>query len=156
MTCLDLQLARKPPGEEIAHKTALSILHKLSSYSWEAKSVLTLAAFAYDFGDFWHLAHHFQSDPLAKQLAILRKVPQLIKPAELQKRRQAILEVSSLIKATTRVIAIFDEFEKLSVNDPKNVPELPAALDHLPVDVYWTIVTIVAIATKISILLSDE
>lgn len=150
------ELACKPPGEEIAHKTALSILHKLSSYSWEAKSVLTLAAFAYDFGDFWHLAHHFQSDPLAKQLAILRKVPQLIKPAELQKRRQAILEVSSLIKATTRVIAIFDEFEKLSVNDPKNVPELPAALDHLPVDVYWTIVTIVAIATKISILLSDE
>lgn len=150
------ELSCKPPGEEIAHKTALSILQKLSTYTWEAKSVLTLAAFAADFGEFWHLASLYNSDHLAKQLAILKKVPQLIKPAELQKRRQAILEVSNLIKTVVRVIAIFDEFEKLSVNDPKDIPELPVALNHLPVDVYWTIVTIAAISTKISILLSDE
>ena len=118
--------------------------------------MLTLAAFASDFGEFWHLASLYNSDHLAKQLAILKKVPQLIKPVELQKRSQAILEVSNLIKTVVRVIAIFDEFEKLSVNDPKDIPELPAALNHLPVDVYWTIVTIAAISTKISILLSDE
>ncbi|GMN25088.1 hypothetical protein TIFTF001_040665 [Ficus carica] len=150
------ELSCKPPGEEIAHKTALSILQKLSTYTWEAKSVLTLAAFASDFGEFWHLASLYNSDHLAKQLAILKKVPQLIKPVELQKRRLAILEVSNLIKTVVRVISIFDEFEKLSANDPKDIPELPAALNHLPVDVYWTIVTIAAISTKISILLSDE
>ena len=153
---MDLQLSCKAPGEEIAHRTTLEILNKLSCYSWEAKAVLTLAAFAFEFGDFWLIAQLYQSDQLARQLAILKRVPVLIRPFELQKRRQAILELSILIKITMRVIAIFDEFEKLSAFDQKDIPGLAPALDHMPVDVYWAILTITACATKLSILLSDE
>ncbi|GMN74180.1 hypothetical protein TIFTF001_052329 [Ficus carica] len=87
-----------------------------------------------EFGDFWLLAHHQQSDQLAKSLATLKRVSVLVKPAEIQKRRQEVLELNNLIKTTMQVIAIFDEFEKLSLNyNLKDVPGLTIALDLLPV-----------------------
>ena len=45
-------MACKDPGVETAYKTTKSILEKLKDYSWYAKAVLTLAAFALDYGDF--------------------------------------------------------------------------------------------------------
>ncbi|KAH7522201.1 hypothetical protein FEM48_Zijuj07G0113200 [Ziziphus jujuba var. spinosa] len=150
------ELSCKAPGEDVAHKTTLSILNKLSTYSWEAKSVLALAAFAMEYGDFWLLAQLQHTDHLAKSVGILKRVPILTKPADLHKRRQAILELNNLIKATLQVIEIFDQFDKLSAYDPKDIPGLSIAMDHIPVDVYWSILTIVACSTKLTILSSDE
>ncbi|KAL6189536.1 hypothetical protein ACLB2K_040924 [Fragaria x ananassa] len=150
------ELSCKAPGDEIAHKSTLSILNKLSTYSWEAKAVLALAAFALEYGEFWLLAQIHQSDPLAKSVAILKRVPVLLKPADLQKRRQAVVELNTLIKTTLQVIDCMFELEKLSTYDPKDVPALAIAMDHIPVDVYWSIITIVACATKVTLLTSDE
>ncbi|KAF3456890.1 hypothetical protein FNV43_RR01544 [Rhamnella rubrinervis] len=150
------ELSCKPPGEEVAHKTTLSILDKLSTYSWEAKAVLALAAFAMEYGDFWLLAQHQHSDCLAKSVGILKRVPILTKPGELQKRRQAILELNSLIKAILQVMDIIDQFDKLSAYDPRDIPGLTIAMDHIPVDAYWSILAIVACSTKLTILTSDE
>lgn len=146
----------KPPSEEVAHNTTLSILNKLSSYSWEAKAVLTLAAFAMEYGEFWLLAQLQESDRLAKSIAILKRVPVLLKPSDLHKKRQAVLELNNLIKATLQVSECIDQFDKLSSYDPKDVPGLAIAMDHIPVDVYWAIATVVACATKITILTSNE
>ncbi|KAF4365764.1 hypothetical protein F8388_003433 [Cannabis sativa] len=156
LKAINNELCCKAPNEETAHKTVVEILKKLSNYSWEAKAVLVLAAFAFEFGDFWLIAHLYNSDPLAKQLGVLKRVPTLIKTPELVKRRQAILELSSLINVTMRVIAIFDEFEKLSAYDIKDIPGLSIALDHMPVDVYWSILSIAACSTKLNILISDQ
>ena len=105
--------------------------------------MLTLTAFTIEYGEFWLLSQLQHSDQLAKSLAILKRVPILTKPAELQKRRQAVVELNNVIKATLQVIGIFDEFEKLSTYDPKDIPGLSVAIDHIPVDVYWSILTIV-------------
>lgn len=83
-------------------------------------------------------------------------MPFLLKPADLQKRRQAVVELSGLIKATLQVIEIIFELEKLTTYDPKDVPGLTIAMDHIPVDVFWAIITTVACATKITILTSEE
>lgn len=146
----------KPPGEEIAHNTTLAILHKLSKYSWEAKASLTLAAFAMEYGEFWLLAQLRESDHLAKSIGILKRVPVLLKPSLVHKRRQSILELNNLIKATLQVIECIDQFNKLSSYDPKDVPGLSIAMDHIPVDVYWAIITVVACTTKVTLLTSDE
>ncbi|TQD73327.1 hypothetical protein C1H46_041142 [Malus baccata] len=146
----------KPPSEEVAHNTTLAILNKLSSYSWEAKAVLTLAAFAMEYGEFWLLAQLQESNRLAKSIAILKRVPVLLKPSDLHKKRQAVLELNNLIKATLQVIECIDQFDKLSSYDPKDVPALAIAMDHIPVDVYWAVATVVACATKITILTSNE
>ncbi|PON78092.1 Sieve element occlusion, N-terminal [Trema orientale] len=153
------EMSCKASGEEIAHETTLSILEKVRSYTWEAKAVLTLAAFALEYGDFWLLAelhHSHDHDQLTKSLEILKKVPAVIRPLELQKRRQAILELNDLIKATLQVIEYIYEFEKLSSYDPKDVPALSVAMEHFPVDVYWVIRTIVACTTKMNLLHHDD
>ncbi|KAF4353562.1 hypothetical protein G4B88_003113 [Cannabis sativa] len=158
LKAINKELSFKAPNEQTAHKTTMAILGKLSNYSWEAKAVLALAAFAFEFGDLWLMAQLYHSDPLAQHLAVLKRVPALIKTtSELQKRRQAVFELSSLIMVAMRVIAIFDEFERLTAGyDVKGIPGLSSALDHMPVDVYWAILTIAACATKLSILTSDD
>ena len=62
----------KPSSPGIAHETALNILNKLSSYSWDAKVMLTLAAFALEYEDFWMPSQFQPTDTLAKSLAILK------------------------------------------------------------------------------------
>lgn len=146
----------KPPGEEIAHKTTLAILHKLSNYEWDAKVVLTLAAFALEYGEFWLLAQYQPTDLLAKSVAVLKRVPGLTKPATVQKHRQAIIELNNLVKTTLQVIELIFEMEKLTTYDSKDVPALDLAIEQLPIDVYWAIITIAAIVTQIDCLTTES
>ncbi|XP_014511867.1 protein SIEVE ELEMENT OCCLUSION B [Vigna radiata var. radiata] len=145
-----------PPSEETAHKTTLAILNKLSIYDWDAKAVLTLAAFALEYSDFWLLAQYQPTDPLAKSVAILKRVPFLTRPAALQKHRQAIAEVNNLVKATLQVIEVIFELEKLTSYDIKDVPALGLAIEQIPVDVYWAIITIVSVVTQIDCLITES
>ena len=70
----------KEPGYPIAHATTLSILNNLlSRYSWDAKAVLTLAAFALDYGEFCLLVKIQSSEELAKSVGTLKRVPVLLK-----------------------------------------------------------------------------
>ncbi|KAK7356609.1 hypothetical protein VNO80_15884 [Phaseolus coccineus] len=149
MTC-------KPAGEEIAHKTTMTILVKLSNYEWDAKAVLTLAAFAMEYGEFWLLAQHQPTDPIAKSVAFLKRVPVLTRPAALQKHRQAIVELNNLVKTTLQVIELIFELEKLTTFGTKDVPALLPAIEQIPVDVYWAIITIVTIETQIDYLTTES
>ncbi|KAK7815167.1 protein sieve element occlusion b [Quercus suber] len=146
----------KTPGEEIAHKTTMSILNKLSRYSWDAKAVLTLAAFALEYGDFWLLAQLHPSDQLAKSIGILKRVPVILRCPGLQKHRRALVELNNLIKATLEVIECIFELEKLSIYDTRDVPALLIAMDRIPVNVYWAIITVVACSTKMCGLTNEE
>jgi len=145
-----------PPSEETAHKTTLAILNKLSKYEWDAKAVLTLAAFALEYSDFWLLAQYQPTDPLAKSVAILKRVPLLTRPAALHKHRQAILEVNNLVKATLQVIEVIFELEKLTTYDTKDVPALGLAIEQIPVDVYWAIITIASVVTQLDCLTTES
>ncbi|KAF5466028.1 hypothetical protein F2P56_015986 [Juglans regia] len=151
----------KTPGEEIAHKITMSILNKLSGYSWDAKAVLTLAAFALDFGDFWLLAQLHPTDhQLAKSVGILKRVPAISRRPGLQKHRKALIELNMLIQAILEMMECILELEKLSAVQAYKTKYVPAplsiAMEHLPVDVYWVILAIVACATKMCGLTRDE
>ncbi|XP_035547857.1 protein SIEVE ELEMENT OCCLUSION B-like isoform X2 [Juglans regia] len=153
---ISCEMQCKAPSEEVAYETTLSILNKLSNYSWDAKAVLTLAAFALDYGEFWLLAQNQSSDQLAKSVGTLRRVSILLKGPNLQKHRQALIELNSVIKATLEVIECIFELEKLSNYDTKDVPALSTGVDHIPVDVFWAIITVVASTTQLCCLTSDE
>ncbi|KAK7344016.1 hypothetical protein VNO77_13214 [Canavalia gladiata] len=150
------EMSCKPPSEEIAHKTTLAILNKLSHYEWDAKAVLTLAAFALEYSEFWLLQQHQPTDPLAKSVAVLKRVPVLTRPAALQKHRQEIIELNNLVKATLQVIEVIFELEKLTTYDTKDVPALEVAIEQIPVDVYWAIITIAAVVTQIDCLTTES
>ncbi|MED6220178.1 hypothetical protein PIB30_042318 [Stylosanthes scabra] len=146
----------KPPGEEIAHKTTLAILNKLKNYEWDAKAVLTLAAFGLEYGEFWLLGQEKPTDVLAKSIAVLKRVPVLARPAAVQKHREAVIELNNLVKTTLQVIELIFALEKLTTYDTKDVPALLPAIEQIPVDVYWSIITIVAIVTQIDCLTTES
>ncbi|XP_061371209.1 protein SIEVE ELEMENT OCCLUSION B-like [Gastrolobium bilobum] len=151
------EMSCKHPGEEIAHKTTLAILNKLSNYEWDAKAVLTLAAFALDYGEFWLLAQHQSTDLLAKSVAVLKRVPVLARPASVQKHRQAITEINSLVKTTLQVIELIFQLERLTTSyDTKTVPALLSFIEQMPVDVYWAIITVASIVTQIDCLTTES
>ncbi|KAG6732724.1 hypothetical protein I3843_01G184700 [Carya illinoinensis] len=141
----------------VANETTQSILKKLSNYSWDAKAVLTLAAFALDYGELsWLLAQNQSSDQLAKSLGTLRRVSILLKGPNLEKHREALIELNIVIKTTLEVIECIFELKKLSNYSTKDVPALSTGVDHIRLDVFWAIITIVASTTQICCLTSDE
>ncbi|KAG6668730.1 hypothetical protein CIPAW_01G191900 [Carya illinoinensis] len=154
---ISCEMQCKDPSEEVANETTQSILKKLSNYSWVAKAVLTLAAFALDYGEFsWLLAQNQSSDQLAKSLGTLRRVSILLKGPNLEKHREALIELNIVIKTTLEVIECIFELKKLSNYSTKDVPALSTGVDHIRLDVFWAIITIVASTTQLCCLTSDE
>ncbi|PON53347.1 Sieve element occlusion [Trema orientale] len=144
----------KDPGAEIAHETTLKILKKLQNYQWEAKVVLTLAAFAKEFGDLLHLDQVINTqDQLTKSLAILKG--SLILPntplEKRQRRRSAVLELNNLIKETLSVIEIIIRESEKSYSSSQRIAELLK-----PINVYWIVMTVIACANKVTILTSED
>uniref|UniRef100_A0A2N9E6R4 Sieve element occlusion N-terminal domain-containing protein n=1 Tax=Fagus sylvatica TaxID=28930 RepID=A0A2N9E6R4_FAGSY len=125
---ISCKMASKAWGEVNAHETTLAILDMLSSYSWDARAVMTLAAFTLDYGKFWLLMQIHTSDQLAKSMAFLKGLPVLAEHSGLQKRQQALAELNHLIKVTLEVIKCIFELEKLPNYGRENVPALSKAL----------------------------
>ncbi|XP_065880033.1 protein SIEVE ELEMENT OCCLUSION B [Euphorbia lathyris] len=134
-----------------AHTTTLSLFNMLSSYSWDAKLVLTMAAFALNYGEFWLLAQIYSTNPLAKSMAILKQLPSLLEHTIPLKPRFDAL--NNLIKVMIDVTNCIVDFRELpSVYISSEVPAFAAAISHIPIAVYWTIRSIVACATQITTL----
>lgn len=153
---LSSEMACKNPGEETAYVTTMSILNTLKDYSWDAKAVLTLAAFALDYGEFWHFAQFYSSDQLTKSMGILKRVPIVLIPQSIEKYRKPIIALNNLIKETLDVIECIFKLEqiftKLDLNDE---PTLSTAKDCISVDVFWAIITIVDCMARMCCLVTD-
>lgn len=146
----------KPPGDEVAHRTTMSILNLLSDYSWDAKAALVLAAFALEYGEFWWLSQLQPTDALAKSVAILKRVSVLTKPTAVREHFLAIYEINNLIKAALQMTEAIFEIQKLASHDTTDVPALASAIDQVPFGVYWAIITVVACVTQIDCLTTNS
>ncbi|BFG15850.1 hypothetical protein CerSpe_021240 [Prunus speciosa] len=156
---ISCQVSSCKDGEQVSLPLRTeAILKKLKTFSWEAKAVLTLAAFALEYGDFWHLAQHYgKLDKLTKSVAILKRVSILIQQETLEKRKAAVTELNNLITETYHVIGYIFELEHLlQHNSPNDVPTLTTAIKKIPTAVYWTIYTIVECTAEINRLTSDK
>ena len=149
------QLSCKAPGIETAHETTLEILDILVSYPWEAKAVLTLTAFATEYGDIWHLNHYSLLDPLAKSLAMIKRVPLLKKQLDSIKYRQLLLTPNSLIYSCLKAMKYISILKNFSKYDIKELSELSSVLRQIPLVAYWIIHIIVASRIEISSYLNE-
>ncbi|KAG6716117.1 hypothetical protein I3842_04G031100 [Carya illinoinensis] len=146
---ISCEIQYKAIGGSDAHQTTLSIFHLVSSFAWDAKMVLALAAFALNYGEFWLLAQIYSTNQLAKAMAFLKQVPGIIEHAGLLKPRFDAL--SDLIRAVLEVTRTVVEFKELpSAYITQEVPALSSAFAQIPTAVYWTIRSIVACAAQIS------
>ncbi|KAK7858675.1 protein sieve element occlusion b [Quercus suber] len=121
-----------------AHTITISILNMLKNYSWDAKLVLVLSACAVNFGEFWLLAHNCTTNQLAKSVAILRKIPELLERTSMLKPR--FDTINNLVKVMVDITKCIVEFRELPPQYiTTEVTALSTAMTHIPVAVYWTI-----------------
>lgn len=128
------------------HGTTTAIFTMLSNYGWDAKAVITLAAFAVNYGEFWLVAQLYTANPLAKSLAHLKQLPDVLERGDALKPR--FEAVNNLIKAMldlTNCIVRFKELPEQYISP--DTPELVTATAHIPIAVYWIIRSIVACAS---------
>ena len=116
-----------------------------------AKAVLTLAAFAKEFGDLLPFPHEHldQENPrhqLTMSLAFLKGYPILAKSTP------GVNDLNNLIKETLKMTRNIYKLEKLSIENPKDADFVrPDEVDY-----YWIIMTVIACANKVTILISEE
>lgn len=146
---LSCEISYKALGGPDAHSIAVSLFNWLSSYSWDAKVVLALAAFALTYGDFWLLAQIFSTNRLAKSMAILKHVPTVMEHSgQLKPRFDAL---NNLVRAMLDLSNCIVEFKELpSTLITPDIQALSTALAHIPTAVYWTVRAIVACAAQIT------
>ena len=146
--------------EEALKKTMTSIQEKLEGYSWHAQAVLTLAAFALDYGDFCrHLDQLHSSDHLTKPVGIMKQIPVLrTQPKIDDKHKDAILKLNKLIKETINFIDCIVMLGHLSIKhgDQKTQDESKSSTDNISFYIFWAIITVVACNTWMSCLNKDE
>uniref|UniRef100_A0A5B6ZZS7 Protein SIEVE ELEMENT OCCLUSION B-like n=1 Tax=Davidia involucrata TaxID=16924 RepID=A0A5B6ZZS7_DAVIN len=150
---ISCEIAYKCLGGGDGHATTVSLFNFLSSFSWDAKLVLTLAAFALNYGEFWLLAQIYSSNQLAKSMAILKQLPVIMEHSGPLKPRFDAL--NNLIKAMLDVTRCIVEFKELpSIYITPDVPALVTAISTIPTAVYWTIRSVIACAAQITSLTS--
>lgn len=120
----------------------------LSNYGWDAKAVITLAAFAVNYGEFWLVAQLYTANPLAKSLAHLKQLPDVLERGDsLKPRFEAVSNLIKTMLDLTRCIVRFKELPEQYISP--ETPELVTATAHIPTAVYWIFRSIVACASII-------
>ncbi|KAF9603057.1 hypothetical protein IFM89_033782 [Coptis chinensis] len=145
---ISCEISCKCSGGGDAHATTLALFNTLSSYSWDAKVVLALAAFGVSYGEFWLVAKLYPTNPLAKSIALLKQLPDILEHNEsLRPRFDALKNLIKEMLEVTQCIVEFKELPPQYINH--ETPVMSMALAHIPTAVYWTIRSVVACSSQI-------
>ncbi|KAK7302171.1 hypothetical protein RJT34_13052 [Clitoria ternatea] len=146
---ISCELSCKCSGGGDAHASTMVLLSYLSSYAWHAKVVLTLAAFAVIFGEFWLVAQLSAENTLAKSVALLKQLPDMAENSvSLKPQFEALIR---LMKAALDVTMCIVEFKGLpSEYISEDTAPMSVASAHIPIAAYWVIRSIVACASQIA------
>ncbi|KAL2332721.1 hypothetical protein Fmac_013934 [Flemingia macrophylla] len=98
----------KCSGEADINSRIMSLFDLIGKYSWDAKVVLVLAAFAVRYGEFWQLMQLHRGNTLAALISNMKLLPYNLKPLKLQ-----IKALSLLIKTMMDVAMCIIKFENL-------------------------------------------
>ncbi|XP_058102048.1 protein SIEVE ELEMENT OCCLUSION B-like [Magnolia sinica] len=142
------EMCCKCSGSGDAHATTAALLHIVGSYAWDAKLVLALAAFAMSYGEFWLTAQLQTSNPLAKSVALLKQLPDILEHTDVLKPRfDALNNIMNVMLDVTMCIVELTELPTEYITP--ETPPMALAITHIPTAVYWTIRSIVACTSQI-------
>ncbi|TYI34475.1 hypothetical protein ES332_A03G011900v1 [Gossypium tomentosum] len=144
--CCELSCMCSRGGD--AHATTMAIFNMLSSYSWGAKVVLTLAAFAVNFGEFWLIAQLCTSNSLAKSVALLKQPDILEHSQTLKSHFDALSKLINAMVDVTKCIVELTELPSKYIS----IDEQPfsTAMAHIHTATYWIISSVVACTRQIT------
>ncbi|KAJ4961386.1 hypothetical protein NE237_021296 [Protea cynaroides] len=138
---ISCEISCKCSGGGDAHSTTMALLNTMSSYSWAAKVVLALAAFAVTYAEYLLVLNPNSTNPLDKSIARLKQLPDIMEHSETLK---------SLINTMVNVANCVVKFNHLP---PEYIsldqPPISEAFTQIPTAVYWTITSVVAGTSQI-------
>ncbi|XP_061341850.1 protein SIEVE ELEMENT OCCLUSION B [Gastrolobium bilobum] len=147
--CISCEISYKTLGGADAHTTTVAIFEMLTTYKWDVKLVLALAAFALTYGEFWLLAHIHDTNQLAKSMAILKQLPSIMEHAGSMKPRfDALNDLIKVVLEVTRCVIEFNDIPTRYI--AQEVPPYTTASNQIPIAVYWSVRSIVACAAQIT------
>lgn len=88
----------------------------LKGYKWPAGAVLSLAAFALDYGELWH--YYNSRNDMVKAMAELRRLRFCTAPDPHNLRRQQLIALNRLVRQTLNLVSYFYHFENLRKTIP--------------------------------------
>ncbi|XP_028107162.1 protein SIEVE ELEMENT OCCLUSION B-like [Camellia sinensis] len=135
----------------------MSVLKMLTSYSWEAKMVLALAAFAVSYGEFWLVAQFQTSSQLAKSVGVLKQVHFILEKSNISKPQ--FDEIKSLLKdllAITKCVVEFMDLSSRYTTTTTDLLDMSTVVSHIATATYWTIRSAVACAFQIASLMGID
>ncbi|KAJ6301864.1 hypothetical protein OIU77_016054 [Salix suchowensis] len=143
------EIAYKALGGTDGHATTVALFNMLASYSWDIKLVLTLAAFAMNYGEFWLLAQIYSSNQLAKSIAILKQLPIILENSgPLKPRFDALNNLIKVVMDVARCVVELKDLPPTYISH--EVPALSSAMAHVPAAVYSTVRSVLACAAQIT------
>lgn len=132
-------MIKTPAGLHYVHQTTMWILQQLKTYSWDAKALVTLAAFSLEYGNLLYLTEVSTSDRLVNSLKQLNQV-----------QNRKLHPASNDIGLVGDVVQHIQDWAMWSSGyDIEEVPSLSDALQEIPVVVYWTLAFLVASTAKL-------
>ncbi|XP_055810410.1 protein SIEVE ELEMENT OCCLUSION B-like [Solanum dulcamara] len=137
---ISMELISKCANKEDAHSITMSLLHSLTTYSWDTKVAITFAAFAQQYGGFGLLVHQYPTDPLAKSVAIIMELPEIMTRQDVLK--QKFDAIHDLIDKMLDVTKCIIEFRDVQTSHSQHVitQELEMLINtaHISTAAYWT------------------
>ncbi|TMW88303.1 hypothetical protein EJD97_018736 [Solanum chilense] len=137
---IKMELISKCANKEDAHSTTMSLLHSLTTYAWDTKVAITFAAFAQLYGEFGLLSHQYTTNPLAKSVAIIMELPEIMTRQDILKQKfDAIHDLIDKMLDVTKCIIEFRDVQS-SQNQHVITQELEMLINtaHISTAAYWT------------------
>ncbi|KAL2519628.1 Protein SIEVE ELEMENT OCCLUSION B [Abeliophyllum distichum] len=141
------EIIYKCSAGENGQSIAVTLLNLLSHFGWDAKVVITFAAFAVSYGEFWLVEHLHTKNQLAKHVAALKHLLETMEQQEvLKKQFKDVVKLLRTVLIATHIIIKFKELYSQYITW-NHSPEMVNATAHIPTTVYWIIRSILACAS---------
>lgn len=144
-------------GGRDVHATIMMLLDTLSNYSWDAKVVLTVAAFIVNYGHEFLLftSSEANNSALAQSLAFLKQLRDITDHAKFSKAK--IDAITTLIKGIMAVTKYIVELRNLPPESlATDEAPMSNAMAYIPKAAYWTMLSVVICASYIASLSRSE
>ncbi|CAN4123287.1 unnamed protein product [Withania somnifera] len=137
---INMELISKCANKEDVHSTTMSLLHSLTTYAWDTKVAITFAAFAQQYGEFGLVSHKYPTNPLAKSVAIIMELPELMVRHDVLKQKfEAIHDLIDKMLDVTKCIIEFRDIQTSHQYAITRELEKLISTARISTAAYWTI-----------------